>query len=69
MLAKASIQEKQFRFLGASTHRINKESLPWTLGPSLEGDDREESRTLTHPRWSSLRMRGSRNTDTAFWGH
>ena len=66
MLAKASIQEKQFRFLGTLTPRQNKESLPWTLGPSLEGDDRggttirdKLSRTLTHPRWSSLRKRAS----------
>ena len=44
-----------------------KDSSLWILGPSLEGDNRggttvrdKLSRTLTHPRWSSLRTRGSR---------
>ncbi len=44
ILARARIQDKQFRFLGTLTPHQNKDSLPWTLGPSLEGDDREESR-------------------------
>ena len=34
---------------GMLSHPQNKDSLPWTLGPSLEGDGGEESRTATHP--------------------
>ena len=37
MLAKASIQEKQFRFLGTLTPRQNKDSLPWM--PDQVGHD------------------------------
>ena len=44
---------------GMLSHPQNKDSLPWTLGSSLEGNGREESQPATHPRRSSLRMRGS----------
>ena len=57
-----------FRFPYPLTPHINKDSLSWTLGSSLEGDGREKSRTLMHPRWSSLRMRESRKNNTAFIG-
>ena len=50
------------------SHPQNMELSPWTLGPSLEGDGREESRTLTQPRPSSLRKRGSRQHEYRFSG-